>query len=364
MLELAPEPLTRWITRMMADITEEGTPDRFELFHTVDGAAERLGKYKVNDGDAAGELAQLIYDEARHDADTRENKHQRYTVCLYRSESQSEPEVQYPFRIQPRPGTNWSGGDTEQPTEKGERAQMMRMQNDGHTIIMRMAETFAAKMSIENERLSRQNRELEELRRKDALQLEDLADRRLERELERAKIVQREKFFGDIVGSLIPLVPVIASGLTSKVFANKGSDKNGHESAAAKSLIPANAEASSRSVVLRELFANMDESEQEGVLKAIHPLRRMVMMTLAQQLNNATTDMEKAAFDAGMQKFMKSLEASEIMNILAALDQGNRNRFMLIYQSYGKSEEEAQADAPDLFKDQPEAPAADEVSSS
>lgn len=352
-MEIAPEPLTKWIVRMFTDITEEGSPDRFELFHTVDSSAERLGKYKVKEGDSASELAQLIYDEARHDADTRENRYQRYTVCLYRSESQSEPEVQYPFRIQPRPGTSWSGGDSEQPTEKGERAQLMRMQNDGHQIIMRMAETFGGRMAAEVERVSRMNRDYEEKLRKQAADFEDLQDRRLDRDLERAKVQQQQKFYGDVVSSLIPLLPVIASGLTSKLIAGKGKDKNGHESEVAKSLIPANAELSSRGVMLRELFANMDQKEQQGVMEAIKPLHRMVLMTLAQQLSNATTDIERVAFDTGMQKFMKGLEGPEIMGILGALDMANRNRFMLVYQSYGKSEEEAQADAPDLFKDQP-----------
>lgn len=343
---------------MMADITEEGLPHRFELFHTVDGGAERLSILKLKEGADASDVAQQLFDDAMHDMSTRDNHAQRYTVGLFRTEEQQTPEQQFPFRIQPRIGMNWTGGDTEQPTEKGERAQLMRMQNEGHQIIMKMAESFGGRMAHEVERVSKLNRELEEKLAKRNEDFEDLQDRRLDRELARAEILQRTKFYGDMMQSLLPLVPHIASGVLGKFMggggkklAGENGGKNGHESEAAKAMVPKNAEAASREVVLKELFLNMDDQEKQGLLEALHPMHRMVLFTLMQQAQQITTEFEKAAFDSGMQKFMKSLEGEEVMGIMGALDQANRNRFLLVYQSYGKSEEAAQEGLPDILKD-------------
>ena len=343
----------------MADLTEEGLPHRFELYHTVDGGAERLSIEKLTEGREAGDVAQQLYDDARHDVETRDNRAQRYTVCLFRSEEQQTPEVQFPFRIQPTVGANWSGGDTEQPTEKGERAQLMRMQNEGHQIIMRMAESFGGRMAHEVERVSKRAEDLEEKLRRRNEEFEDLQDRRLDRELSRAELLQRTKFYGDIMQSLIPLVPHIAGGVLSKFMGGgkKSTDKNGHESEVAKSLVPKNAEASSRETVLKELFANMDDGEKQGLVEALNMQNRMVLFTLMGQAQQATTEFEKTAFDTGMQKFMKVLTSEEVMGIMSALDQANRNRFLLVYQSYGKSEDAAQEGLPDILKDQPAPPA-------
>lgn len=351
---------------MMADITEEGSPDRFELFHTVDGNAERLEIHKCKDGDDAGDVAQLLFDSARQDADTRDNKYQRYTVALFRHADQQEPEVQFPFRIQARPGTNWTGGDTEQPTEKGERAQLMRIQNETHSIMMRFAESFGGRFSSELDKVRAEREKLEEKLRSQALAMEDLQDRRLDRELQRSELLQRQKFYGDLMSSLLPLVPHIAGGILSKVLKPSDGSKNGHESSAAKALVPANAEQSSRETILKEMFANMTDEEKQGLFTALNPMNRMALVTLIQGAGSATTELEKAAFDSGMQKFLKSLTSEEFANILSVLDQGNRNRFLLVYQSYGKSEAAAQEGLPDILKDaaeqkKPEPPEEDAI---
>jgi hypothetical protein len=228
---------------------------------------------------------------------------------------------------------------------------MMRFQNEGHALIMRMSETFGGRMAAEVDRVSRRAAEAEEKLRRQALELEDLADRRLDRELHRAELLQRQKFYGDLMGSLLPLVPHIAGGVISKLMKPKDGEKNGHESTLAKSLIPNNVEASSRETVLKEMFANMSVEEKQGLITSLNPMSRMALITLIQGAENARTEIEKTAFDSGMQKFLKSLSSEEIMSVLSSLDQANRNRFMLVYQSYGKSEEAAQEGLPDILKD-------------
>lgn len=347
--EIAPEHLTKWITRMMADLTEEGLPQRFELFHTVDGSAERLSICRVKEGSDASDIAQTLYDEARNDMDTRTGGHQRYTVALFRSENQSEPEVQFPFRLQPRIGSAWTGGDTEQPTEKGERAQQMRMTNDMHNMMMRYAGTLGGQLSeaLEKERAERQR--LEEKLSKQAAEFEDLQDRRLERQLMRDERIARDKMLLDVVGSLTPIIPIVAGKLLGGLM----KDKNGHESPAAKALIPADAEARSREVLLKELFSNLSDEEKKGLFGALKPMHRIALFEVGGAAEKITDDLSRATFDKAMQKFLKSLDPKEVMGIMSALDQGNRNRFMIVYNSYGEIEASEQEGLPDLMKDQP-----------
>ena len=170
--------------------------------------------------------------------------------------------------------------------------------------------------------------------------------------------LQREKMMGDLVGSLLPLAPHVLGQLIGAIGSKgkKSEEKNGHESSVAKALTPRSTDADARHVLLQDLFANMSEDEQKGLFEAVDPMHRMVLATLGQAAQNMKNELDRAAFDSSMQKFLKSLAAGEVMNILNALDQGNRNRFLLVYQSYGKSEEAQQEGLPDLLKDQPPPP--------
>lgn len=332
---------------MMADLTEDGLPQRFELYHTVDGGAERLSIIRLKEGVDASDVAQSLYDDARNDMDTRDGGYQRYTVALFRSESQSEPEVQFPFRVQPRIGRAWSGGDTEQPTEKGERAQNMRMVNDMHNMMMKYAATLGGQMSAELDKVRTERALLEDKLRKQAAEFEDLQDRRLDRELVRAERIARDKIFTDVASALLPVIPIFVGKMLGGVM----KDKNGHESPVAKALVPADAEARSRETILKELFANMSDPEKQGLFSALKPMHRITLFEVAKAAEQISDDMTRATFDKAMQKFLKSLSTEEVMGILDALDQGNRNRFMVVYRSYGEKETAEQEDLPEIMRD-------------
>jgi hypothetical protein len=355
--EVAPERLTKWVTRMCADLTDEGPPHRFELYHTVDGSVERLAIHRLKEGDSAEDIAQALFDEAKHDLETRESRAQRYTIALFRSEEQQQPEVQYPFRIQPAAGSAWSGGDTEQPTEAGKRAMEMRVMNEAYGLMGRMAESMGGRMSLELDRERAARYKAEEEARRMRQENEDLADRRLDRELARASELMQQKLIGDMMTSLVPLVPHVAGALLSR-FMNDGK-KNGKEHETPRKMFAPvkDADMSSRETLLRELFANLSDEEKQGLVGSLSALNKMAIVTLASKAQEAKDDIQRAAFDAGMQKFMKGLSSEEVMGVMASFDQGNRNRFMLIYQSYGKAEEKAQEGTPDLLKDVPPAPA-------
>lgn len=336
---------------MMADLTEEGPIHRFELYHTVDGSAERLERIAIKEGSEAGDVAQVLFDFAEHDASTRDSGHQRYTVAAFRSESQSEPETQFPFRINGRPKNAWTGGDTEQPTDKGERAQMMRMQNDSHALVMRMADSIGGRLSAEIDKIRKDRDALEEKIRKMSNDAEDLADRRLDRELVRAEVLQRTKLYGDVASSLLPLLAPIAGGLVNRFMMSKG-EKNGHS---AKSLVPKNPEVTERKTLVKEFVECITAAEGAAIAEALNPIKLVTLNQIA-GLKDDDDPLMTTAFDTAMWKFMKALETPEVMAIMAALETANRNRFMTIYQAYGKLEMASQEGLADVLKDQPPPP--------
>lgn len=351
-VSLPPEHLSKWVARMMGDLTEEGPICRFELMHTVDDGAERLAveRIKPNESDA-GDITQILFDAAEHDASTRSSSEQRYTILAFRGEEQRDHEAAYPFRVR-NSRNQFTGSDSDSPTEKGERAQMLRHNNENHALMLRFAESMGGRLATELDRETRRRQAAEDEVRKRSLELEDLRDRQLDRELRRAGEVQNQKYIADIVGGLIPLVPLIVGGIAEKYLSGK-EEKNGHE---AKALVPHNPEKASRETVLRELFAHLTQGEAEAAFNALSPMHRIVLGQLFSTLKGAATDMQKASVDSSMHAFMKGLTPPEIMGVMAGLEQGNRNRFLLLYQSYGKEEEKRQEDSPELLKDQPPPP--------
>lgn len=346
------DKLKKWVMRLIADITEEGTLHRFELFHTIEGEpAERLGIYRVKSDDGgeenATDLVQTLWDDAEHDAETRKSGDQRYVVVGFRHEEQQDPEAQFPFRL--TRSSRFAGDSSDPPTEKGERAMMMRQLNENHTIMAGMVAALSSRISTELDKETARRQAAEDRLAKRNLELEDLADRRLDREVDRAARLQREKLTGDVVSSLLPLVPFVASALIERVAPGKPKDQNGHDTQ--KVLAPVSAEQQSREVLLKELFANLTNHEAKAVFEAVKPMKRIALGQILQGLEAAETPIQKAGIDSAMSKFLKSLEGEEIMAVLSAFDQGNRNRFMLIYQSYGKAEEAHQEELPEVLRD-------------
>lgn len=353
-VSLPPEHLSKWIARMMGDLTDEGPICRFELMHTVDDGAERLHVERIKQDESdAGDITQILFDAAEHDASTRTSSEQRYTILAFRGEEQRDHEAAYPFRVRSR--TQFaSASDSDSPTEKGERSQMLRHNNENHALMLRFAESMGGRMANELERETRRRVAAEEEMRKRNLELEDLRDRQLDRELRRASEVQNQKYIADIVGGLIPLVPLVVGGIAERLLEGKEKkEKNGHE---AKALVPHNPEKVSRETLVRELFAHLTQPEAEAAFNALAPMHRIVLGQLFTTIKNATTDMQKAAVDSSMHAFMKGLTPPEIMGVMTALEQGNRNRFLLLYQSYGKEEEKRQEDSPEMLKDNPTPP--------
>ncbi len=339
----------------MADVTEEGSISRFDLMHTTDGGlAERIAacRLKGPGEDDALDIVQTLWSEAEHDTTSREGgTSERYVILAFRSDTQQDPEAQYGFRIQCK--APFSGASSEAPSEKGERAQSMRHSNENHNIMLRFAEAVGGRLAGELDRETKRRHELEEKIAKMSDAFEDHQDRRLDREILRAGLLQREKLMGDVVQSLVPLIPLVAAGLISK-FAGAGTDKNGKHSEVAK-MLTANSGVSERETLLKTFFANLDDAEGAKLLEAIKPLNRTALIEIHLLMQRGDESM-KPAVDSAIQKFLKALGADEVMRAMNCLAPASRERFMQIYAAYGAIEEAQQADLPDVLKDNPPPP--------
>lgn len=348
----APDHLRKWIARSLADLTEEGLIHRFELFHSVDDRAERLEICKVRDKETeADDIAQLLYDSAAYDASTRPGSSQRYIVGAFRSEQQLEPETQFPFRIVGQGATAWTGGDTEQPTEKGERAQNMRMMNELHNTMMRFADSFGGRMSHMLDKERERSEKLEQRLRERNVDFEDLQDRKLDREMLRNETLLRQKLMTDVFGSLTPLIPLV----TGKLIGGFMGDKNGQ---VAKALVPHDPSKVSRDQQLREFLGMLEDSEKEGVFQALSAGHKITLIQIGQSFAD-NSEMQKAARDEAVRLFLKSLETLEFARIMGALSPASQGRFMNVYKAYADVEAERQEDLPEGLKDQPPKPAAE-----
>lgn len=352
-MSIAPEHMKKWVARLMSDVTEEGTISRFELHHTeADGRPEKLSSYalKGNGEEDAEDMAQLMFDEAEHDASTREGSSERYVLLAYRSDSQHE--AQYAFRVARK--NTFTGADTESPNEKGQTAQTMRILNENHTIMMRFAESIGGRLATEITRENDMRRRAEAEVASMKLALEDLKDRQLDRELLRASLLQREKIMGDVAQSLLPLLPIIAGAIIGH-FSGKG-EKNGKHSEVAKLMSKTDPGIGERETQLKTFFANLSAKEGESLQNAIKPMNRIALGEIYASVLKGDATM-RPAIDVSIQKLLKALGADEVMAILQGLEPANQQRFMTLYKAYGELETAAQADLPDALKDAPPPPA-------
>jgi hypothetical protein len=83
--------LVKWLTRMLADITDAGAIGRFELIHKIEGEhAERLDIWRCDTDSprSPDELGQEMQDAAQRDAQSRvSGLPQRYVVYAFRAQS-------------------------------------------------------------------------------------------------------------------------------------------------------------------------------------------------------------------------------------------------------------------------------------
>lgn len=262
-----PAGLAQWLLRLKADLTEEGPISRVELLHTVEGEGfERLERFNFRDDTDTEDAAQILHTAAVHDSETRTSGQvQRYSVLAYRTPESREPECSYGFLIRVNTAKLLIGGDSEPPTDKGSMAHYMRHDENMHRMMMQSQEAIVGRLTadIDMERRRRIASEQAELTHRK--ETEDLLDRKLEREIERAERLASSRRSEDMWGVFIAMAPLVIGKFI-------GGDKERMPSAA-------------RELAIQKLLSNLSMEEIEGVLKSLKPHNQLPLFELIKSFN-------------------------------------------------------------------------------
>lgn len=262
-----PEGLAAWLKRQKADLTEDGPIKRIDLLHTVEGEGwERLEIFRVRDETDMDDAAQVLWQSAQHDVETRTSGvPQRYIVQAFRNEDSRDPEGVYPFLIRSNTAKMLTGGDTEPPTDKGVISHYMRHDENAHRILITATEGLLGRLASElkDERQKRLEAEATSMQLYKTSQ--ELLDRSSERRVREAKEALHDKFMADLMGVVVAMLPMIASK-----FLNIGDAKGEF------SQLPGAA----RDLGVRKLLANLSEAEATSLVKSLEPHNQLAFFEL------------------------------------------------------------------------------------
>lgn len=259
-----------WITRYTADLTAEGTPHRFELWHATEEGGVRLETMVLADyeeGTDPADLAQELWDTSEKDAGSRTvGMVQRYVIMVFRNQGDTENEAQLAFNLQGRSTVgNVLGGDTDRPNDKGLLGQLMRHTEALQQMLNQQTEISMGRTGRELDR-SRQRVEFLETKLGEMHDLrEELLDRQHERELDRAREEARARRHEEMMTLVMSLGQLAAAKFL------------GPAGAAVAGNMPAQA---ARDGAIAKLLANMTQEEVAGVLGALRPNNQSNLLAL------------------------------------------------------------------------------------
>ncbi|MGB1275478.1 MAG: hypothetical protein ACPG77_06995 [Nannocystaceae bacterium] len=207
--------LSSWISKMASDLTPDGSINKVELWHSVEGeGGERLLTIRTEDrphDEDVDDLAVEIWNEAYQDASTRtQGRPQRYIVQMFRG-SDITPEDSRGFVIVGMGVSSLTGGSSEPPTARGVLGQDMRQNDNLHALVVRMCEASAGTLAVQLERERRENDRLREANRKAAALEQDLLDRKHDRDLKREQESKKEDRLDSLLTLASSMVPMIAA---------------------------------------------------------------------------------------------------------------------------------------------------------
>lgn len=212
---LVDEKLRKWVAARFVDITSEGSISRLELYHAVDGEhGEKMSTTVVEEGGNPDDAAQMIWDEAEHDATTRyTGAPNRYVVQAYRA-ANDEPDSSHAFVLRGRASPNYMlGNDTDAPTERGERGQMLRHNQQMHQLIMQVSEGSVGRVMRENEQLRDRLDRMEKMSMDMFDKYQELHDRKSQRDREEAREQARERRHDQLMTMFMAVGPAVLSSM-------------------------------------------------------------------------------------------------------------------------------------------------------
>lgn len=260
--------LLSWISGRMADLTNEGSFIRFDLYHAeVGGNAEKLKSVTLGDeGDDPADIAALFWDIAEDDASTRSpGVPQRYSVLGFRSETGTEPDERKSFNLH-SPSNSIFNGNTETPDPKGVIAASLRQNENMHRLMVAMTEATSGRLASEVKRLDDENQKLRDGQLSTFELVQDLQDRKLERGLAQSEAEAKAKRMDDLLDLGKILIPVVLAKLVPGTPAATSAVGSG----------------------VKNLLMGMKEAEFEGVLNALSPANKMALINMYETAKQET----------------------------------------------------------------------------
>lgn len=338
--------LVKWLTRMLADVTEAGAISRFELIHKIEGEhAERLDVWR-NDSDNGRdpeELAQEIQDAAQRDVQSRSTGlPQRYVVYAFRAQL-DDHESQHAFLVRPGIHLSRQGEDSEPPTEKGVIAHSMRHDEAVHRLFISGVEVLIGRLAAELERERDARSKAEQLNWSMFEKYQMLLDREHERRVVEAKELMKARRVDELMGVATALLPILATKLLG-----------GAQQQSPQQLLPAqdpSAGIDPKDMAVRQFFACLSETEITSILGAISSSSQIALAQIHSAfMNEAPTAADVMARQLAIRKLLKTLSEQEIKSILASLSEPNRKLLIALYSQYRELEEQEQARKPEILR--------------
>lgn len=345
---MVPSPaLIKWLTRFLADLTEEGPVTRFELVHKIEGEhTERIEVWRNHADNARDpeEFAQELLDVADRDVQTRTTgQPQRYVIYAYRGES-TQHESQHAFLVRPALQLTKRGEDSEPPTEKGVIAHFMRQNENVHRLLVSAGDSLIGKLAIEVDRERNARVKAEELNWSMFEKYQTLLDKEHDRRIDEAKELMKARRMDELMGVVTALLPILATRLIG----------NQQPAASIAALAPLQAPPSlvdPKDAAVRHFFACLSETEISSVLGCLGSANQMALAELHRAFSDgASAPADVMARHLAIRKFLKGLTERELTSIFASLSESNRALLLALYAEYRKLEEDEQARKPEILR--------------
>lgn len=337
------DKIVKWLTRLLSCQTENGRISRVELMHTSEGEpADRIIALGIEEEQNVQELAQELWDLSENDASTRGvGMPQRYVIRLFDTPQGDDHLAMHPFTVRGRAAGPYLGSDTEPANERGVLAQFMRTVENQNRLLVHNAAAVSSEMdrAISRARAA-EDRELETRRLH-----QDLLDRGAEREIEKAKELMRARRTDQLIGTVLPLVPLLLTKLL------QGSALLS-QSAAPPVGLPA--PQTPRDAATEAFLKQLSIQEMQGVMAALKGVNQLTMVELYKTYQNPASGQSSQARDVTIGNLLKALSGEEIDGILRALTEMNREAFVQIHTLYVEAHEEEQKGMPEVLRDEVE----------
>ncbi len=309
----------KWFTRATRDVTEEGSFSRFELLHSVSGQApERIEVFPASEITDLEDFATILDTSSKHDAATRlGGTPERYVIAAYRGEA-TEPEVSYPWLVEPTPRAMSLGESSDPPTNTGQLAQHMRIVNDLHRLLA-------------NQSMVSQSHLVDDLERERRRRLE--AEAELE-ELHHAQ-ANAQGPMNMLAGVITQMLPIlVAQFMTPHPGAAKLS---GQSTMQQMSLPPAPSVNTGVSGIefdaLIKLFQELSPAELMGILQAVSQIHQLALMEIQKTITDGG-DLNLVKLSA--RNLLAELSPQELERVAGAMTPEHAGLFIEIYKAMAR----------------------------